>query len=187
MTHRFNPDHFAKLDDPERREWQNPDVLIDWLEVNDASTVADLGAGTGYFALPLAARYPDVTVYAVDISPKMLELLSERAAHRDIHNVRVLATEGRVLDLEDGVVDIFLMINVLHELADMSLVREARRTVGTGGRLVLVDWKKEETPAGPPIDERIDKSSAVALMAKYGFKQVAEADLYPYHYTVVLS
>lgn len=181
MTHRFNPDHFAKLDDRERLEWQNPDALIEWLDLKDGETVVDIGAGTGYFAMPLAKRYPGVTIYAADISPKMLELLNDRATSQGLQNIRPMATDGRLLDLADGTADLVLMVNVLHEIVDdLSLVTEARRVAKTGGRLALVDWKKEETQAGPPVDERVDQTEAIALL-------VAEAEFYPYHYTVVLS
>lgn len=188
VMHRFNPDHFAKLDDESRQEWQNPTALIDWLQLKGDESIIDIGAGTGYLALPLAEHWPGATVYAVDISPKLQKILGERASARGLTNIRLLPTDGRALDLEDGFADVILVVNVLHEIADDSaLIAEIRRSLKHGGRLVLVDWKKEPTPVGPPVDERIRQADALELLAAHDFKVIAEAEIYPYHYAVVLT
>jgi 16S rRNA A1518/A1519 N6-dimethyltransferase RsmA/KsgA/DIM1 with predicted DNA glycosylase/AP lyase activity len=79
--HIFNPEHADKLLDPKRIELLPPEKIIDELTLRNDDIIADLGAGNGFFTLPLA-KNTSQTVYAVDIEPKMLELLKKRAKKR---------------------------------------------------------------------------------------------------------
>ncbi len=184
--HRFNPDHHEKLDDKERFKWQDPRLLLDWLDLEGNETVVDIGAGTGFVARPLAERWPGVTMITVDISPKMKEIVEQRAGAAGLKNIRPLLTDGRTIELADGVANVILLVNVLHELADDPiLLAEARRILKRAGQLVLVDWKQDLTPVGPPVEERIGGAAAMELVATYDFVPSAELDLYPYHYMMV--
>lgn len=186
--HRFNPEHHARLDDAQRFEWQDPVKLIDWLRLDGDETVVDVGAGTGFMALPLAEQLPRGFVVGVDISSKMRDILTGKVAERGMSNVTGLVTDGLTIDLPDAAADVVLLANVWHELSDSdALIKEFRRLVKPGGRLVVVDWKAEETPVGPPIAERIPEAAAIAALAAVGFKVVVQPELYPYHYTAVFT
>jgi SAM-dependent methyltransferase len=69
----------ATFDDPERDKWQMPDRVIAALELRPADLVADIGAGTGYLAVRIARQLKSGTVFAVDVEPKMVKHLAERA------------------------------------------------------------------------------------------------------------
>lgn len=88
-NHRFqDPDRWSKVfDDPERDAWQKPDAVVAALSLNPASVVADLGAGTGYFSIRIARKVPEGKVFAVDIEPKMVAHVEERARHESLTNV----------------------------------------------------------------------------------------------------
>lgn len=88
MQHRFDdPAKFAKsFDDPARDAWQMPDQVIAALGLKSGMAVADIGAGTGYFSMRLA-KSPGVSVFAVDIEPKMVAHLTQRAAAEKLGNV----------------------------------------------------------------------------------------------------
>ena len=88
MDHKFDdPARYAKsFDDPAREAWQMPARVIDALQLKSGMKVADIGAGTGYFSTRLA-RVPGVSVYAVDIEPKMIDYLKQRAQKEQLSNV----------------------------------------------------------------------------------------------------
>ena len=186
LVHRFDPENHKKLDSPDRLEWQNPSLILDWLELDGTETVVDIGSGTGFMALPLAERWPDSTVCGVDLSDKMTGILAERAAERGLKNVKTVLTDGKTIGIPDNTADIVLMVNVLHELdKDYALVNEARRILKPGSRLVLIDWKGDLTPVGPPVAERVNEEEAADIMEARDFALLAEPELYPHHYTLV--
>src|SRR5512143_3695049 len=95
MPHRFeHADEWAKqFDDPSRDAWQQPDRVIAALALTPAMTVADVGAGTGYFSVRLARAVPQGEVLATDIEPDMVRYLGERATREHLPNIKaVLAT-----------------------------------------------------------------------------------------------
>src|SRR5262245_27510300 len=89
MPHRFeNAEQWAKIfDDPARDAWQHPDAVVAALELAPAMTVADVGAGTGYFTVRLARAVPQGRVIATDIEPDMVRYLTERAGREHLSNV----------------------------------------------------------------------------------------------------
>jgi cyclopropane fatty-acyl-phospholipid synthase-like methyltransferase len=92
--HRFeDPEKWAKeFDDPERDAWQKPEEILDALRLTRTSSVADIGAGTGYFNVRIAKRIPEGKVFAADIEPEMVRYLGERAQREHLANlVPVLA------------------------------------------------------------------------------------------------
>lgn len=184
--HRFNPDHYAKLDDPERMEWQDPHALLEYLVPEPGDVIVDIGSGTGFFAVPIAESEPEAEVIGADISPKMAEILARRAADKNIKNLASVVLEGKSLPFADGFADIVLMANVLHEFEDAgAMLEEVRRILKMGGRLVLIDWKMDITPVGPPMEERIGEGEAFAMVAEHDFEPAARIEIYPYHYVLV--
>ena len=136
----------------EREETELPEKTLDALKIRRGSTVADLGAGAGYFSLRLAERVgPSGRVLATDVQPEMLELLRENMARKGTRNVEpILATETDPR-LPEGVVDLVLLVDVYHELSRPAKVLEQiRRSLQTGtlngmpGRLVLVEFRGED-------------------------------------------
>src|SRR5438067_9283983 len=88
--HRFgDAEKWAQVfDDPERDAWQKPHQVILALALDPDAAVADLGAGTGYFAARLANMLPTATVYAVDTEPAMVKYLGERAKRESLPNLK---------------------------------------------------------------------------------------------------
>jgi SAM-dependent methyltransferase len=87
--HHGNPkdlqEYIARLDDPGRDEWQRPDVALAALGITKENVVCEIGTGTGYFALRLAKLA--AWVYAIDVEPQLLSLLSDRAASASVQNL----------------------------------------------------------------------------------------------------
>src|SRR5438876_7650390 len=111
---RFRHEHAHKLDDPERLKWLPPDAVVRQI-ARPGARIADVGAGTGYFAVPLArAVLPGGQVFAVDMQPEMLQLLRARVP-ADLP-IALVEGEATRTTLEDATADVFLLANVWHEL-----------------------------------------------------------------------
>src|SRR5215470_11458525 len=85
------------LESPDREQWQKPDLIMDALSIADGSTVADLGAGGGWFTIRLARRVgPNGRVFAEDIQRSMIEAIQRRVARENLANV--IAVLGTATD-----------------------------------------------------------------------------------------
>jgi SAM-dependent methyltransferase len=156
MPHRFeNADEWVKrFEDPSRDAWQQPDAVVTALALAPDAKVADIGSGTGYFAVRLARAVPQGHVYGVDVEPDMARYLGERARREGLaHLTPVLATPSDARLPEP--VDLVLVVNTYHHISE----REAyfRRLLGSvrpGGRLAIVDFRKGQ-PLGPPEEHKL--------------------------------
>jgi ubiquinone/menaquinone biosynthesis C-methylase UbiE len=180
-------DAMAVLDSPERRASQDPDQLWRRLGLKPGETVVDVGAGSGFYAFPAAAVVgPSGRVYAVDVSPELVELVRERAANRNVRNVDSVLSTPKRIPIEDAVADVAILANVLHGIPPKT-VEETIRLLRPGGRLVDVDWKKEPTPEGPAMRHRLTAAEASATLSAHGLTPVDSFELGPYHYVLVFE
>jgi ubiquinone/menaquinone biosynthesis C-methylase UbiE len=183
--HKFNVAHRAYLDSDERRSYLDPQRIFTRFGLSKGMRVADVGAGTGFFAIP-AARIvgPAGKVYAVDLVPEMLEELQAKLAREPVPNLQaVRSTEDRI-PLADGSVDFAFLACVLHELDGPGTLLECRRILTPGGRLGIVDWKKEEMEFGPPVAHRLDEDEARSVLRDAGFHPVKTFEGGRYHYGI---
>ena len=138
------------LDRSERVTEEEPDIALQAIKLVKGSTVADVGAGSGYMTVKMAKRVgPTGKVYANDIQPEMLSLLRQRLAKEKIANVETVL--GTVDDpkLPAGAVDLILMVDVYHEFSEpQKMLRRMHEALKPGGRLVLLEYRKED-PAIP--------------------------------------
>lgn len=148
------------LDRNEREAEEHPEKALESLGLKDGMVVADVGAGTGYMALRMAARVgPSGKVYANDIQPEMLRLLRRNAARARITNVEtVLGTETDP-KLPANALDLILMVDVYHEFSQPQLMlRKMREALKPEGRVVLLEYRKED----PSIPIRPEHKMSVA-------------------------
>jgi ubiquinone/menaquinone biosynthesis C-methylase UbiE len=185
----FRHEHAHKLDDAERRQWLPPDDVVERLAVHSGMRVADIGAGTGYFALPLArAVGPLGTVFAVDVQPEMLDKL--RSKLEASLPVQLVTGEATRTTLGDGSVDLAFLANVWHEIDERSAALvELARIVRPGGRVAILDWRADvESPSGPPIAHRIAAAEVERTLSKANWELVRPTqEIGPYHYLVIAS
>lgn len=132
------------LERPGRAKEERPDLAVAALELQPTDTVADIGAGTGYMSLRLAAQVPEGQVYAVDLQPEMIDLLSDTLAAENIDNVvPVQATEDSP-QLPPEQIDLALMVDAYHEFAYPREVMGALRdSLRPGGQVVLAEYRAE--------------------------------------------
>lgn len=169
-----------KLERPERVASLDPDGVLARVGIAADAVVCDIGAGSGLFSFA-AARLTREAVFAVDTDWDVLERLNGKAAKLGVETVipgPVVAGEYDY-PLDPGSVDVVLMVTVLHEIpaAERSaLLTESHRILVPGGRVVVVDFKKQATPSGPPVEARLDARDVDALFEAAGFTHVAEQD-----------
>jgi ubiquinone/menaquinone biosynthesis C-methylase UbiE len=141
------------LDREERDIEEDPDAALEALDLAPGLVVADVGAGSGYMTVRMAQRVgAEGRVYATDIQPEMIELLGERLADERITNV--VPVLGLVDDpkLPDSAIDLELLVDVYHELSEpQKMLRGLRRALKPGGRLVLLEYRKED-PSVPILE-----------------------------------
>jgi ubiquinone/menaquinone biosynthesis C-methylase UbiE len=134
------------LDRPEREKEENPELALDAIGIRPGMTVADIGAGTGYFSLRMAKRVgPTGKVYANDIQPEMLRRLRENADRAKLKNIETVLGTDIDPKLPAGQMDVVLLVDVYHEFAQpQKMLRKIRDTLKPAGRLVLLEYRKED-------------------------------------------
>lgn len=147
---------------PERVAEENPEKAIRMLELKPGMTVADIGAGVGYYSLKLAAAVgTSGKVYATDIQPGMIERLRATLAREGVRNVEAILSTATTTGLPDASMDLMILVDVYHEFAEpQKMIAELRRSLKPGGRLVLFEFRKEDP--GVPIREEHKMSVAEA-------------------------
>lgn len=134
------------LDRPEREQEEQPTRALRIMEIESGMTVADVGAGSGYFTVRLARMVgPSGRVYASDIQQGMLDLLGRRLIRERIENVAVILGDANNPRLPANALDLALMVDVYHELSDpQNVLAHIRTSLKPNGRLVLIEYKGED-------------------------------------------
>jgi ubiquinone/menaquinone biosynthesis C-methylase UbiE len=150
----------AWLDRSEREMEEAPEKALDALDITKGSTVADVGAGSGYFTVRLAVRVGEAgRVFATDLQPEMLDLLRTRLSDRHLTNVTLIQGAADDPKLPPSSVDLALLVDVYHEFsAPQRMLQRLRETLKPDGRLVLLEYRKED----PAIPIRIEHKMTVA-------------------------
>lgn len=187
--HRFDdPEALTKkFESAERTAWQKPDAVVASLALSPDAKIADLGAGTGYFAVRFAAVATAGKVYAVDIEPNMVAWLGTRASNEGLDNL--VAVQGAASDPQlPEAVDVVFMCDVFHHLADpRAYFKSVAASLRPDGRVVIVDFRKD-TPAdapGPPAAMRMTPEDITAHMQAAGYVLVRQdLELLEYQYVL---
>ena len=179
----------AWLDRPDREAREQPEKVLDALAIAPGSTVADVGAGTGYFTVRLASRVGKTgRVFATELQPEMLRAIDARVSAARIENVQlVLATEhGAVLPLR--CCDLVLMVDVYHELVDPpGVMAGIRRALRPRGRLVLVEYRGEDPRVAIKPEHRMTLAKIRAELEPLGFAFVQSLEFLPDQRIVIFT
>lgn len=182
-SHVFNPKNITVLEMEDRKLWQNPEEILGATEIRPDFVAADLGCGSGFFTIPLSKKVKKV--YGIDVQKEMLDFLSQKIQRLKIKNIEPLLSRKNEIPLENESADLLISINTLHEFdGKEKMIDEMRRVLKQDGKLLIVDFKKEDTGFGPPVAIRVSKKQAMILFEKKGFTLVNTRSL-TYHYLLV--
>lgn len=167
--------------------WQKPDLVIDQLGNVDGKVVADLGAGTGYFSRRIA--YKGATVIAIDIDPRAIQWMQEQKSRFPAELQEKLIIRQAEPDnphLNPGEVDMVLMVNTYSYISNrVPYFTKLKEAIRPGGTIVIIDFKKKETPFGPPVEERLDISDVEKELRSAGYSILkADEESLEYQYII---
>ena len=149
-SHRFDPAQSDHLESNRRLRYIEPASVVERMGIAPGVRLLDLGAGTGFFASPISTRAGEVV--CLDISEKMLSIISERARSKGAENMTFVKGDIVSLPFSDGSIDHALAAFVYHEVADRPrLVSEVSRVLKPSGRFTVIDFRKRISFEGPPI------------------------------------
>jgi ubiquinone/menaquinone biosynthesis C-methylase UbiE len=179
MEHHFDPKESAlRFDDPARDLWQLPDRVIAALNLKRGQSVADIGAGTGYFSVRLAKSETAPKVYAADIEPSMVRYLRERAAKEGLTNVIAVQAAADQPNLPEPV-DLILIVDTYHHIGEReTYFRRLAKSITPGGQVVIIDFKPD-SPEGPPKEFRFPLEQFKSEMGKAGYKLATQHNFLP--------
>ena len=176
-----------KLEDPKRLEELNPLKTLHRLGIEENHVLCDVGAGSGIFTVA-AATMTKSTVFALEVDKEMLNLIEEKAKQNDLTNIRPIEVRDDRYDIDNDSVDIVLLVTVLHEIDNKAaMLREINRILKAEGKFAVIEFHKGETPMGPPMTLRLDKTEVEAIAGKNGFAKIDNFDLGENMYCLVFK
>ena len=174
------------FDDPKRDAWQKPHEVIQALALKPDAVVADIGAGTGYFAVRLAHMVPKGRVYAVDTEPDMVKHLAERAKTNGLQNLTAVAATPDDARMPDKA-DVVLLVDVYHHIEKREIYfRRLGDSLKPGGRIAIIDFKLD-SPRGPPKAGRVAPERVKAELKSAGYEIVQEHAFLPDQYFMIFT
>ena len=169
MSERYTEEWVASLLDVDKRFGDaGPGELLAGVAPGD--TVVDYGCGPGYFTLAAARLVgPEGRVYAVDLEPRMVELVRRRAAEADLPNVVAVASDGTRADLADGIADYVICVQIMHYAngrdGQAAVARDLRRLLKSDGRVLVAQWKPKRRASGLSYADLADIMGDAGLAA----------------------
>lgn len=175
----------ARFEDPTRAKWQQPKKVIEGLGLRAGKTVADIGAGTGYFAFPIAKKA--TKVIAIDIDERFLRYIEQKKTlQKNAANIETRLTAPDSPGLKKAEADVVLIVDTYHHIENRdSYLKKLRKGLRKDGVLVIVDFKKEKTPQGPPLELRLAEPQVESELKAAGFGLVTtDRTMLSYQYII---
>jgi arsenite methyltransferase len=182
-----NIEHWARVfESPERDAWQKPDKVVHALDLEPGETVADIGAGTGYFTRRFAAAVaPTGRAIGLDVEPAMVEYMRKDARTRRLSNYEPQLVKPDDAELAPASVDVIFLCDTYHHIDKrVDYFRRLIAALKPGGRVVIVDFFKRPLPVGPPPPHKISLTQVREEMGKAGYKLTRTYGFLPYQYFV---
>ncbi|MCC7485090.1 MAG: class I SAM-dependent methyltransferase [Burkholderiales bacterium] len=172
------------FDDPRRDAWQKPHEVIQALALKPDAVIADIGSGTGYFAVRFANMTPKGRVYGVDTEPDMVKFLRERARREGLKNLTAIAGAPDDPRLPEKA-DLVVFVDVYHHVENRErYFARLRESLKPGGRLAVIDFRMD-SPTGPPRSARMAPAQVKAELKRAGYALSEEHDFLPNQYFLV--
>ena len=181
--------YIGALEDPKRDAYQKPHEVLTALNIKPGEVIADIGAGSGYFAFRLAHFVGDKgKVYAVDVSPDMIRYINRRIRETKTTNVVALLADPDDPLLPDASVNRFFFSESWHHIDNQKkYLALIKKMLKPRGEVVMIDFHKKELPVGPPLQMKIAREDVIKQMETNGFRLSKEHAFLPYQYFLVFT
>lgn len=158
-------------------------VVFKELDLKKGNCFLDLGCGSGDYSMEAARKIEETgSVYALDRWVEVINKVREKTVRERLNNIRTMVSDiTSFLPIKSGTVDVCLMATVLH-IPDVlkraeSMFGEIKRVLKEGGRLAVIEIKKEKTPFGPPMYMRLSPEEIEEMVRPKGFKKISLVEL----------
>jgi cyclopropane fatty-acyl-phospholipid synthase-like methyltransferase len=157
---------------PGRDERLHVNQLMDILAIAPGKTVADIGAGSGWFTVRAAKRVTDSgTVYAVDINPEAIDYIDQRIKKEQLRNVKTILSKPDDPELPANSIDSVLLLKTYHEVANpVALLRNLRASLRPGARIGVIDRN------GNGADHGVQQDVVIREAGQAGYRLAEEHD-----------
>ena len=184
MSYKFNPAKLSKLNNPVRMKDIPPRYVWEILNLKSPETIVDIGAGTGFFTVPLLEMMDRGKAYACDTAPEMIEWMNVNILPENPF-IETVLLKDETLPLPEDTADLVFMINLHHELdSPVKTLKESLRVLKTGGKILIIDWKKIEMSEGPPVEHRIRDKTVKEQLQRAGFSCISTDTSLEKHYLI---
>jgi ubiquinone/menaquinone biosynthesis C-methylase UbiE len=174
------------LDRSQRDREEKTSRLVHNLPLEPGDTVADIGAGTGYFSFRMAERVPQGRVLAVDIQQEMLDIIETRKAEGLPGNVETVLGTERDPRLPTASIDLILLVDAYHEFSWPREMGEAMAmALKPGGRLILVEYRGEDPSIPVKRLHKMTQKQARKEMQAGGLEWESTGDFLPQQHFMV--
>jgi ubiquinone/menaquinone biosynthesis C-methylase UbiE len=173
-------------------QFLDPTKLFEFFKIEEGMKIADFGAGSGYITF-MAAKLlgKSGVIYALDIKKSVISHLKNEVKQRDVTQLKPIWTNLEMANcnpIQTGTIDIVLIITMLFQsIRHKEILTEAYRVLKPDGIIVIVDWKKEKTPFGPPVEERVPLEKIKEIAYAIGLNRLNEFEPSPYHFGIIFK
>lgn len=172
---------------PEREREENPEAALDAIGIAKGSTVADIGAGVGYFTFRLAKRVgPEGVVYGEDVQQYMVDQLAKNMKARKVTNIKPVLGGYEDPKLPKDALDLVLLVDVYHEFSEpQKMLDRIRESLKTGGRLVLLEYRAEDPNVPIRPEHKMTVAQVKAELEPQGFKFDRVSEVLPQQHILI--
>ncbi|ERI94649.1 methyltransferase domain protein [Clostridiales bacterium oral taxon 876 str. F0540] len=191
MHHHNHPDQnfrtkIAFLDSKQRERLIPPEELISQMPIEKNHTLLDIGAGTGFFTIPMAESTSG-KVYAMDPDRRMLSIIEAKAEEKGLTNIELIQYYIESLNLQNDSIDFTMASLILHEVSSLSkALSKIYEVLKAGGHLLCLEYEKDDLIVeGPPMSIRIGSEELENTLSLIGFEIVKKTKINDAIYTVL--
>ncbi|CAF1516710.1 unnamed protein product [Didymodactylos carnosus] len=173
----------------ERSVEEQPNLLLDYLELVPGMVVADIGAGLGYLSVRIASRItPSGIVYATDVQPQMVHTIVYNAKRLGLPNIKPVLSTPNNLNLPVNLFDLILMVDVYHECSNPpAILHGIRKALKPNGKLVLVEYRAEDPLVPIAIDHKMTVGQVRLELESNGFRFIRTLEFLPWQHVIVFK
>jgi len=176
LIHKFDEKPIYKLGNSQRCIETLPLSNLESVDSSKGNADPDAWRGIGYFLVPTAGlARGDSVIYALDISPEMLDGEGENGFEVGLSNIRVIRTEEYEQEPQDLSIDFITISNVAHVVKDKDrMMNEITRMLKSGGQFSMIEWEKKQELYGPPMEDRISYEEVADLLIHKGYSDISK-------------